>query len=88
MPVADGAPFAGGLIVRDSEAIGQYKATKLSRIDDAQGWAALLHALGFDHRATDASNTHFVLYEHVKSKRPPAETLPRVRLKACQYKKR
>ena len=59
-----------------------------SRIEDAQGWAALLHALGFDHRATDASNTHFVLYEHVKSKRPPAETLPRVRLKACQYKKR
>ena len=29
-------------------------------------------ALGFDHRAIDASNTH-VLYEHVKSKRPPAD---------------
>ena len=60
-----------------------------SRIDNLEGWDALLHALGFDLRERDASNTHFVLYEYVKNKkRTPPPQLPKVTLKACTYKKR
>ena len=58
-----------------------------SRITDAEGWDRLLHALGFDEVARDSSNTHFVLFDYVKSDRPPA-SLPAVALKPCVYKKR
>lgn len=61
-----------------------------SRITDADGWDRLLHSLGFDERARDASNTHFVLFEFVKSSRPSQrpDELPATELKACVYKKR
>lgn len=59
-----------------------------SRIEDADGWSALLHAIGFDLQQRDASNTHFVLYEFVKSSRPPLGEAPALRLKPCIYKKR
>ena len=59
-----------------------------SRIEDADAWSALLHALGFNETARDASNSHFVLYDLVKSARPPEATLPPMRLKPCVYKKR
>jgi ribosomal RNA-processing protein 8 len=58
-----------------------------SRITDAEGWDRLLHALGFDEVARDSSNTHFVLFDYVKSDRPSA-SLPAVALKPCVYKKR
>ena len=59
-----------------------------SRIEDAAAWEALLHALGFDLRARDESNSHFVRYELVKSARPPRAALPACSLKPCVYKKR
>ncbi len=59
-----------------------------SRIDDIRGWDALLSALGFEPVERDASNTHFVLFEFVKSDRSPERTLPAVRLKPCLYKRR
>ena len=59
-----------------------------SRVTDAEGWNALLAALGFDEVSRDASNTHFVLYEYQKSDRAPKGTLPATQLKACIYKKR
>lgn len=59
-----------------------------SRIEDADGWSALLHAIGFDLQQRDASNTHFVLYDFIKSSRPPRGEAPAVRLKPCIYKKR
>ena len=59
-----------------------------SRIEDADGWGALLHALGFDLRAFDDTNSHFVMYDFVKSGRSPEARLPELRLKPCVYKKR
>ena len=59
-----------------------------SRIEDADGWGALMHALGFDRRTFDDSNSHFVMYDFVKSGRAPEATLPTLRLKPCVYKKR
>ena len=59
-----------------------------SRIEDKSRWLQLLHGLGFDLTDTDESNTHFVMYDLVKSGRPPAPTLPAMRLKPCVYKKR
>ena len=59
-----------------------------SRITDTDGWERLLHSMGFDEVSRDSSNTHFVMFEYVKSARPPADELPSVALKACIYKKR
>ena len=59
-----------------------------SRIDDMEGWDALLIAIGFDAVSRDDSNSHFTLFEFVKSDRPRAEELPAVRLKPCIYKRR
>ena len=59
-----------------------------SRIDDVEGWDALLTAIGFDAVSRDDSNSHFTLFEFVKSDRPTAEELPPVRLKPCIYKRR
>jgi ribosomal RNA-processing protein 8 len=60
-----------------------------SRIDDQGAWDALLEGLGFDLREHDDSNSHFVMYEYVKSaKRAPERKLASVRLKPCAYKKR
>ena len=60
-----------------------------SRIDDLQGWAELLHCLGFDLLQKDASNTHFILFDYVKSAtRSPQQQAPPVQLKPCRYKKR
>ena len=60
-----------------------------SRIDDAGAWDALLEGIGFDLREHDASNSHFVMYEYVKSvSRVPQPKLAAVKLKPCAYKKR
>jgi ribosomal RNA-processing protein 8 len=59
-----------------------------SRIDDTDGWDALLFALGFDLVDNDDDNTHFVLYEYEKSARKPLRELPAAELKPCVYKKR
>ena len=62
-----------------------------SRIEDMGAWLGLLRGLGFELRARDESNTHFVLLELRKSAtaagKPPCELDP-VPLKACVYKKR
>ncbi len=61
-----------------------------SRIDDLPAWLAMLRGLGFDLVSRDASNSHFVLLDFVKSGRPaqPAAQLRAVPLKPCIYKRR
>lgn len=59
-----------------------------SRIEDVEGWDALLRAIGFDETERDDSNTHFTLFTYVKSERPQQKKLPRVWLKPCIYKRR
>ena len=59
-----------------------------SRIGDPDGWAKLLHALGFDLQEHDTSNTHFVMFKYLKSDRTPDFELPTTELKPCIYKRR
>uniref|UniRef100_A0A7S4ETK8 Ribosomal RNA-processing protein 8 n=1 Tax=Chrysotila carterae TaxID=13221 RepID=A0A7S4ETK8_CHRCT len=50
-------------------------------------WVHMLRRLGFDLDGRDESNSHFVLFNFVKSKRKVAE-VELVPLKACLYKRR
>ena len=59
-----------------------------SRFDDIEAWLALLHSLGFELTERDETNTHFILFEFVKSARRPASKLDSVGLKPCIYKRR
>ena len=59
-----------------------------SRIEDPAKWDRLLHALGFDAVSRDDSNSHFTLFELIKSDRPMETPLPEARLKPCIYKRR
>ena len=59
-----------------------------SRIADAEEWTKLLHALGFDLRSHDSSNSHFVMFEYEKSARAPEAARPALELKPCIYKRR
>ena len=60
-----------------------------SRFADVDEWVALLYAMGFDLVDREDDNTHFIVFEFAKAaKRAPDKKPPRVRLRACIYKRR
>lgn len=59
-----------------------------SRVADVADFVRTLRALGFDKRALDESNSHFLAIEAVKAARPPVEAVHPKPLAPCIYKRR